>query len=298
MMSADQTELTDAAAREPAVRLVPDVASGRPSRSVARIGAVIPTRNEAANLPHVFARLPLEELFEVIIVDGHSSDDTVEVARQLLPSVRVVLADDIGKGYALGCGFAAARSDIIVMLDGDGSTDPAEIPAFLDALFAGADFVKGSRFMAGGGSTDITRLRRLGNRFFTAAVNLLFRKTYTDLCYGYNAFWSDVLPALGIGCSGFEIETLTHIRVAKAGLTVTEVPSVEYERIHGVSHLRPLRDGLRVMRTILSEWLPSSRASRALKPPSFNEVERRARDDGPPTGVVERRANPGRAIPG
>ena len=296
-MSADQTELTDAAAREPAVRLVPDVASGRPSRSVARIGAVIPTRNEAANLPHVFARLPLDELFEVILVDGHSSDDTVEVARQLLPSVRVVLAGDMGKGYALGCGFAAARSDIIVMLDGDGSTDPAEIPVFLDALFAGADFVKGSRFMAGGGSTDITRLRRLGNRFFTAAVNLLFRKTYTDLCYGYNAFWSDVLPALGIGCSGFEIETLTHIRVAKAGLTVTEVPSVEYERIHGVSHLRPLRDGLRVMRTILSEWLPSTRALSGLEPPSFNELDRRTQTDGPPAGVVERRANPGHAVP-
>ena len=146
----------------------------RPSRPFARVSAIIPTMNEAANLPHVFSRLPFEELFEVIIVDGHSSDDTVEVARELMPSVRVVLQDGKGKGNALACGFAAARGDIIVMLDADGSTDPAEIPAFLDALFAGADFAKGSRFMAGGDSADITPLRRAGNRFLNGIVNILY----------------------------------------------------------------------------------------------------------------------------
>ncbi|HTU84419.1 MAG TPA: glycosyltransferase family 2 protein [Solirubrobacteraceae bacterium] len=245
----------------------------RPSRPFANVSAVIPTLNEAANLPHVFARLPFEELFEVIIVDGHSTDDTVEVARELLPSVRVVLQEGSGKGDALACGFAAARGDIIVMLDADGSTDPAEIPAYLERLFDGADFAKGSRFAPGGGSADITPIRRLGNRFLNGIVNLLFGTEYTDLCYGYNAFWSEVLPAIDVNCSGFEVETLINVRIAKAGLTVSEVPSIEHERIHGVSKLHAVRDGLRVLRTILTERLRRHTASRVTPAPSFREVE-------------------------
>ncbi len=225
----------------------------RPPRSHARVSVVIPTLNEAANLPHVFARLPFEDLFEVILVDGHSTDDTVAVARELFPAVRVVLQDSKGKGNALACGFAAARGDIIVMLDADGSTDPQEIPAYVDALYQGADFAKGSRFTEGGDSDDITLLRRQGNRFLNGTVNVLFGTRYSDLCYGYNAFWSDVRPTINVDCAGFEVETLINVRVAKAGLTVAEVPSVERERIHGVSKLRPIRDGLRVLRTILIE---------------------------------------------
>ena len=227
----------------------------RPARAHARISVVIPTLNEAANLPHVFARLPFEDLFEIILVDGHSSDDTVAVARQLCPSVRVLMQDGKGKGNALACGFAAARGDIIVMLDADGSTDPAEIPSYVEALFRGADFAKGSRFMEGGGSVDITPLRMQGNRFLNGTVNALFGTRYSDLCYGYNAFWSDLRPTINVDCAGFEVETLINVRVAKAGLKVAEVPSMERERLHGVSKLHPIRDGLRVLRTILRERL-------------------------------------------
>ena len=236
----------------------------RPSRSVARVSVVIPTLNEAANLPHVFARLPFEDLFEVILVDGHSTDDTIEVARELCPSMRVLIQDGKGKGNALACGFAAARGDIIVMLDADGSTDPAEIPAYVKPLLEGADFAKGSRFMDGGGSSDITPLRMLGNRFLNGTVNVLFGTRYSDLCYGYNAFWCDVRPTINVDCSGFEVETLINLRIAKAGLNVVEVPSLEHERIHGVSKLHPVRDGLRVLRTILSErFLTRSHATQA-----------------------------------
>ncbi|MFL5828716.1 MAG: glycosyltransferase family 2 protein [Solirubrobacteraceae bacterium] len=245
--------------------------SSRPPRSFARVSVVIPTLNEAANLPHVFARLPFEELHEIIIVDGHSTDDTVDVARALHPSVRVVLQDGSGKGNALACGFAAACGDIIVMLDADCSTDPAEIPRYLDPLFAGADFAKGSRFIEGGGSVDITPFRRLGNRFLNGTVNALFDTTYTDLCYGYNAFWTELLPLINVNCDGFEVETLMNVRVAKAGLEVAEVPSVEQERIHGVSKLRPVRDGMRVLRTIVSERLENV-ADGAEEPISYREL--------------------------
>jgi glycosyltransferase involved in cell wall biosynthesis len=216
------------------------------------VSVVIPTLNEAANLPHVLTRLP-DMIDELVIVDGNSVDDTVAVARMIRPDVRIVEQDGRGKGNALACGFAAARGDIIVMLDADGSTDPQEIPAFVAALTAGADFAKGSRFAPGGGSTDITGFRRLGNLGLNMLVNVLFGTRYSDLCYGYNAFWRHCLPYMDVTCDGFEVETLINVRIARAGLVVTEVASVEHERIHGQSNLHPVRDGLRVLRTIVSE---------------------------------------------
>jgi len=234
----------------------------RASRALAprpTISVVIPTLNEAANLPHVFNRLP-RTIDEVVLVDGHSVDDTIAVARALRPEVRVVLQDGRGKGNALACGFAAATGDIIVMLDADGSTDPAEIPLFIEALMAGHDFAKGSRFTPGGDSADITGIRRLGNRGLSLLVNLLFRTRYSDLCYGYNAFWRHCLPHIHVTCSGFEVETLINIRVARARLSVAEIPSIEYERMFGESNLNAVRDGLRVLRTIVSERLRRRRA--------------------------------------
>ncbi len=239
----------------------------RRNRTAPTISVVIPARNEAANLPAVIARLP-GDLFEVILVDGNSTDGTVEVVRELIPAVRVCHQEGRrGKGDALAVGFAAARGDIIVMLDADGSADAAEIPRFVAALVAGADFVKGSRFAQGGGSSDITPTRRLGNRVLCSLVNRAYGMSYTDLCYGYNAFWADCLPALRLAWpasplaasvpapfgTGFEVETTMNIRAAKAGLTVWEVPSFERPRISGQSNLNAVRDGLRILRTIWQE---------------------------------------------
>ena len=229
-----------------------------------RVSVVVPTFNEARNLPFVFSQLP--DVHEVIVVDGRSVDGTVEVARQLRPDVRIVLQNRRGKGNALACGFEAVTGDIIVMLDADGSANPAEIPAFVDALVAGADFAKGTRFAAGGGSTDITWLRRLGNKALNLLVNIIYGTKYTDLCYGYNAFWRHCLPVINLTVEGdgtpgeemqwgdgFEVETLINVRIAKAGLRVAEVGSFERSRIHGDSNLNAVSDGLRVLRTIAVE---------------------------------------------
>ncbi|MEA2973848.1 MAG: hypothetical protein QOG82_2306 [Actinomycetota bacterium] len=217
------------------------------------ITVVIPTLNEAANLGYVLDLLP-DMVSEVIIVDGHSVDDTVAVAIAARPDVRIVYQDGKGKGNALTCGFRESTGEITVMLDADGSTDPLEIPRFVAALTNGYDFAKGTRFMTGGGSIDITPFRRLGNRCLTAAVNRIWHVKYSDLCYGYNAFWTRCVPVTS-DCHGFEVETLMNIRLASSKTRVIEVPSVEACRRNGTSNLRVGRDGLRVARTILAEWV-------------------------------------------
>jgi glycosyltransferase involved in cell wall biosynthesis len=245
-----------------------------------RVSVVIPALNEARNLPHVFGLLP-QNVHEVVLVDGHSVDDTLAVARQLRPDIRIVVQTRNGKGNALACGFAAATGDIIAMVDADGSADPREIPRFVAALVEGADFAKGTRFANGGGSTDITWLRKLGNWMLSGFVNLCYGTHHSDLCYGYNAFWRRHVPVFGLDPAspaadgdgrlwgdGFEVETLIHVRVAKAGLTVVEVPSFEHQRIHGQSNLNTFRDGLRVLRTILTE-------RQARRPPASASAEAR-----------------------
>jgi glycosyltransferase involved in cell wall biosynthesis len=227
----------------------------------------------------------MPEVFEVIVVDGRSTDDTIAVARSLRPDVRIVRQTRRGKGNALAAGFSAARGDIIVMLDADGSADPREIPRFVRALVEGADFAKGTRFASGGGSSDITRLRRLGNKGLNGLVNFVYRTQFSDLCYGYNAFWAYCLPAIDIEPGepgdemlwgdGFEIETLINVRIAKAGLKISEVPSFEADRLHGVSNLNAVSDGLRVLKTIITERRVRSAATNDITIDLYSDVARR-----------------------
>ena len=249
-----------------------------------RVSIVIPALNEALNLSVVLPQLP--RVHEVILVDGGSVDGTVMAARRALPSIITVLQRRRGKGNALAAGFSRVTGDIVVMFDADGSADPAEISRFVEALTSGADFAKGSRFTHGGGSADITRVRRCGNWFLNAVFNLSFGTRYNDLCYGYNAFWSDLIPLLDLPDhaspappsgrmmwgDGFEIETIINCRFAAAGVAISEVPSVEKVRMFGESNLRAVSDGFRVLKTLFSEWRRARqgrRLDRKLAKPSY-----------------------------
>ena len=217
-----------------------------------RISVVIPALNEARNLHYILPFIP-PMVSEVILVDGNSTDDTTAIAQQLLPTIRIIKQTGKGKGNALKDGFATCTGDIIVMLDADGSANPNEIPHFIEALLRGHDFAKGSRFLQGGGSHDITLLRQQGNSSLCRLVNVLFKTQFSDLCYGYNAFWKHCLDYIDVDCDGFEIETLISLRAHQANLKIVEVPSFEYRRIHGQSNLRTFRDGWRVLTTIIRE---------------------------------------------
>lgn len=215
------------------------------------VSLVIPAKNEASNLPYVLSRIP-DWVHEVILVDGNSTDSTVEVAKSLRPDIKVVGQERRGKGAALRSGFAACEGDIIVMIDADGSMDPSELPAYIGALLAGADFVKGSRFMQGGRTNDMEWYRRFGNWCFVKLVTLRFGGRFSDLCYGYIGFWRSALSRMSLERDdGFEIETSMNVQALTTGMVIHEVPSIEAPRIHGVSNLRTIPDGWRVLKTII-----------------------------------------------
>jgi glycosyltransferase involved in cell wall biosynthesis len=231
-------------------------------RTHPEVSVVIPAINEADSIGWVLERIP-GWVSEVVLVDGLSIDQTEQVARQLRPDLVVVHQRSPGKGSALRAGFAAAQGEHIVMLDADGSLDPAEMPRFIDALEEGADFVKGSRYLSEGGSADLTRLRSAGNRALARLANLLYGARFTDLCYGYCAFRRCHLEALALTATGFEIETQLVLNAVSSGLEVREVPSFEHPRRAGVSNLHAYRDGRRVLKTLLTHRRLRADAQRA-----------------------------------
>jgi glycosyltransferase involved in cell wall biosynthesis len=214
------------------------------------VSLVIPVKNEARNIGWVLEQVA-DEVNEVILVDGNSTDATLITARSYRPDIKVVLQDGLGKGDALRAGFLAATGDIIVMMDADGSMAPQEIRHYLHFLNNGYDFVKGSRFIAGGGSLDITHFRRMGNRFLLTVFNSLYDGDLTDLCYGFCAFHRRYLETMALSATGFEIEAEMVVRAMQAGLRIAEVPSLELPRRTGRSNLRSIRDGTRVLRTVV-----------------------------------------------
>jgi len=223
------------------------------------VSLVIPAKNEARNLAHVLERVPAC-VDEILLVDGRSRDATRLMARACRPDIRIISEPARGKGCALRAGFHAARGEVIVAMDADGSMSPEEIPHLLYFLERGYDFVKGSRFVGGGGSLDITPLRRIGNRGLLAVANLLYGSRFTDLCYGFFAFRRRFLEHLALESTGFEIETELTVRAFLAGLRIAEIPSLELPRRGGRSSLHSFRDGQRVLRTLIAQRVEARRA--------------------------------------
>ncbi|MCD6403510.1 MAG: glycosyltransferase family 2 protein [Candidatus Aenigmarchaeota archaeon] len=223
-----------------------------------KVSIVIPTLNEEKNLPIVlreikkFFKERKDYTYEIIVVDGYSTDRTVEIARR---NGCKVLFDDKGKGSALRKGMEIAKGDIIVTMDADVSQRPIELGLMLEGIRAGYDIVMGSRFIQGGGTEDMPWYRRLGNKFFVMLVNLFWRMKYTDLCYGYRAFRNGVWKKLNLKSDGFGIETEISIKAAKKKMKVLEVPSFEKKRLYGEGKLRTFKHGWVILKTIIKELL-------------------------------------------
>lgn len=216
-----------------------------------RVTALICTYNEVANLPHVLPPIP-EVVDEVLMIDGHSTDETVAVARRLRPGIRVLEQPGTGKGPALRYGVEQASGDIIVTLDADGETDPLELPRFLEALLAGADWIKGSRFHNGWGSKPPHRV--FGNWVIAKMCNLLYGTRFTDVCCGYNAFWRRVPDKVDLwAADGWNYEPLLVARLLRAGCDVRELGYRYRGRLSGDSKLPNWQQGLRAIWVLVRE---------------------------------------------
>lgn len=216
------------------------------------ISVVICALNEEGNLPKVLPKIP-DWVDEVILVDGHSIDNTVAVAKSIFPAVRILYQPGKGKDDAMKHGFRNATGEIVVVLDADGSTDPVQIPELVCPLLDGYDFVKGSRFLWV--NPNMSLRRRLGNKMLVALTNLLFGTKYTDVCCGYNAFWKRCLDKIKFSGDSFDYEPVLHVKIKKAGLRVAEVPCQDIGRISGTSKLPMLTQGLKAAIAILHQRL-------------------------------------------
>ena len=223
------------------------------------VGIVIPALNEEKNIEEVLCRLRDFGYNNVLVIDGQSKDNTAKVAEK--HGAKVVLQEGQGKGSAIRQVLSNRYFDVdaLVLMDADGSMDPAEIHVFIEALNSGADIAKGSRFLEGGRTYDMDATRRFGNSILMFVLNFLWSSNYTDLCYGYAVFNKHAVETLApvLESDGFEIETEIFIKALDLGLAVKEVPSVEYERKYGVSNLHAFKDGFRILKTILQEYFRS-----------------------------------------
>lgn len=219
-----------------------------------RISVIIPTLNEAENIKYVFPNIP-QFIDEVVVIDGGSVDGTIDEILKYRSDAIIVIEKTPGKGFAIRRGFEIATGDLIIMMDADGSHDPNEIPRLVRPVLNGYDAVKASRLLPGGGSDDFTLFRKIGNKIFITMVNLMYDAHYTDLCYGYRVFKRDAIEKMSCVSDGFEIETEQSIRIIKAGLNVIEIPSFEAARKYGDSRLNSIRDGFRILKTIIKEYI-------------------------------------------
>jgi len=216
-----------------------------------KITAIICTLNEESNLSLVLPRIPAW-VDEVLLVDGHSSDNTIAVAQKLLPRITVLRQPGKGKGDAIKYGVKHAKGELIVTLDADGSTDPDNLKRFIQPLLDGFDFVKGSRFL-GQKQPRMPTYRRFGNWVLVMTSNLLFGTKYTDLCSGYNAFRKEAFSKFNLIYDGFEMEQEMNVKIKKLGLKVIEIDCIDRGRNAGASKVGAIKQGFKDFIIIIKE---------------------------------------------
>ena len=211
------------------------------------VSVIICTLNEEKSLPYVLPKVP-DWVDEVLLVDGHSTDKTIEIAIKLCPKIRVLYQSGKGKGDALKLGINAARGEIIITLDADGETPPEEIERFIRPLLAGNDFAKGSRLFRRR-PPKMPAYRWFGNKVLACTCNILYGTRFSDICCGYNAFWKSNYLKLNlspgkneIGCS---MEQQMIVRAKKAGMKIQEVPINSEGRIAGKSVIGSVRQSVK-----------------------------------------------------
>ena len=221
-----------------------------------RITVLIPAKNEAATIAEVVrgARLHAED---VLVTDGRSTDGTG--ARALEAGARVIEDRGRGKGRAIRAAIPHVHREVTVLMDADGSHHPADIPRLVAPIFESrADHVSGSRLLGGsselhGGFDEWARLA--GSSFITACINKRYGVRLSDSQNGFRAIKTEVLRSLALRSRHTTIEQEMIVRTLRRGLRVAEVPTHEYPRRSGSSHISVWRDGPRYVLSLLELML-------------------------------------------
>lgn len=217
-----------------------------------KVTAVVPTKNEAKSVGDTLKRTA-KYVDEIILIDGHSTDDTIAVAKKTIPSIKIVHQKSKGKGAGMRESIPYITGDIVVFVDADGSHIPEHIPTLVKKIEDGADMVIASRFL--GGSDEFTPLRKFLNWLVNVSVNLLFNSHYSDTQNGFRALRVSTLKKMNLISENFEVETEMCIRASKLGAKVVDVPSHEMSRVYGASNLSILKHGPYHFWTVVREFL-------------------------------------------
>ena len=220
------------------------------------ISLIVPVRNEAGNLPSVLPLIKkIPGVFEIIIVDGHSRDESIRVARKLLPQARIILQRGLGKGEAITFGAQAAKGNYVGILDSDGSNNPLELYHYVDLARKGFDLVKGTRYMDGGRSDDETIFRKILILAAQKVANALWRSNFRDISYGMFLMKREKLLELSLQSRRHDVEWELMGEAHRRGLNIIEVPSVERKRIYGRSNVKIVYDGFLIARVVMKTFL-------------------------------------------
>jgi glycosyltransferase involved in cell wall biosynthesis len=219
------------------------------------VSIIIPAFNEQKNIGDTLEKtcnVAESSSFpcEIIVVDDGSTDLTVNLAKQHEVTVLTNGANK-GKGAALRRGFVHAQGEILITMDADGSHDPADIPTLLSTILNGATLAIGSRFASEEGKRSTTKLNLFGNGLISLSIMLLTAKQVTDSQSGFRAMRRTFLRELNLTSDRYEVETEVLVKALINGCPVREVPLRTSKRKNGHSHLNPLSDGLKIMRTLI-----------------------------------------------
>lgn len=215
---------------------------------------ILTTMNEVEGLKWVWPRLQIELFSEVIVVDNHSTDGTLEFLSD--KPCKIITQSVPGRGNGIREAMQYVRDDAVLIMSTDGNDDPAYIPALIESFRNGYDLVFGTRFADGGAtddSDDSYGLRRAGNRLLTSLVNAIFGASYTDSTYGFRIFKKEAWDVMRIDSKWNETEYMMSIRAAKKKLKVAQIPLVEGRRVGGEVKAKTFATGLSHLRLLFRE---------------------------------------------
>lgn len=220
-----------------------------------RVVVVVPTLNEENGIGQVLDRInKVLEAYEhhVVIVDGHSSDSTVKIAKE--KGASIIFQPNKGYGDALRAGFKHAcnlGAHVIVMVDGDGTYDPHDFPAVINPILSNeSDVVIGSRFeLMDDGSMPFINI--VGNRILSLTAKLMLGVDVSDTQCGLRAMHVDLVRGTNIEADGMPFATEMLVKFKKSGARISEVP-VFYHVRKGNTKMKRFRDGFAILRIILA----------------------------------------------